>query len=137
MDRFAEKKFDVEDVARGLEGDVGPYQNVFMQEMEVMNVLVAEIVRSLKELALGFSGDLTMSDAMEALQDAIFLDRVPASWAKRAWPSQMTLALWLNNFASRLQQLEDWMGNPSELPKVTWLSGMVNPQSFLTAISQV
>merc|ERR1719231_286238 len=29
------------------------------------------------------------------------------------------------------------MGNPMELPKVTWISGLVNPQSFLTAISQV
>merc|ERR1711998_564367 len=46
-------------------------------------------------------------------------------------------SLWLNNFGSRLTQLEDWMGNPMELPKVTWISGLVNPQSFLTAISQV
>merc|ERR1719440_428781 len=107
MDRFAEKKFDVEDVARGLEGDVGPYQNVFMQEMEVMNVLVTEIVRSLKELQLGFAGELTMSDAMENLQDSLYLDRIPASWAKKAWPSLMNLTMWLKNFMDRLQQLED------------------------------
>merc|ERR1711967_2025 len=80
MERFAEKKFDVEDLARSLE-DQGPYQNVFMQEMEVMNVLVAEIVRSLKEL--------TLSDSMETLQDCLFLDRIPPAWAKRAWPSLM------------------------------------------------
>ena len=127
----------MEDLARGLEGDVGPYQNVFMQEMEIMNVLVTEIVRSLKELMLGFAGELTMSDGMEALQDALFLDRIPPLWAKRAWPSLMVLSLWLNNFGHRLAQLEDWMGNPTDIPKVTWLSGLVNPQSFLTAISQV
>merc|ERR1712146_193470 len=74
---------------------------------------------------------------MEALQDSLFLDRVPATWAKRAWPSLLSLGLWLNNFSARLVQLEEWMGNPMELPKVTWLSGMVNPQSFLTAICQV
>eukprot|EP00620_Florenciella_sp_RCC1587_P013374 CAMPEP_0182558034 /NCGR_PEP_ID=MMETSP1324-20130603/1743_1 /TAXON_ID=236786 /ORGANISM="Florenciella sp., Strain RCC1587" /LENGTH=2560 /DNA_ID=CAMNT_0024770185 /DNA_START=8 /DNA_END=7690 /DNA_ORIENTATION=+ len=136
MERFAEKKFDVEDLARSLE-EQGPYQNVFMQEMEVMNVLVAEIVRSLKELTLGFAGELTMSDMMETLQDSLFLDRIPPAWSKRAWPSLMSLSLWLNNFASRLVQLEEWMGNPMELPKVTWISGLVNPQSFLTAISQV
>merc|ERR1712216_1082078 len=28
-------------------------------------------------------------------------------------------------------------GNPMEIPKVTWLSGLVNPQLFLTAINQV
>eukprot|EP00622_Pseudochattonella_farcimen_P000406 FR734892.1.p1 GENE.FR734892.1~~FR734892.1.p1 ORF type:complete len:214 (-),score=24.64 FR734892.1:38-679(-) len=86
---------------------------------------------------LGFAGELTMSDGMEALQDALFLDRIPPLWAKRAWPSLMVLSLWLNNFGHRLAQLEDWMGNPTDIPKVTWLSGLVNPQSFLTAISQV
>jgi len=136
LERFNEKKFDVEDLARSLD-DAGPYQNVFMQEMDWMNVLITEIIRSLKELQLGFAGELTMSDAMEALQDALFLDRVPATWAKRAWPSLLSLGLWLNNFSARLVQLEEWMGNPLELPKVTWLSGMVNPQSFLTAICQV
>eukprot|EP00903_Cladosiphon_okamuranus_P006208 g6103.t2 len=97
LDKFGEKKFDVEDIARSLE-EAGPYQNVFMQEMDVMNTLLAEIVRSLKELQLGFAGELTMSDAMEGLMDALYLDKIP---------------------------------------KVTWISGLVNPQSFLTAICQV
>jgi dynein heavy chain len=108
-----------------------------MQEMDWMNVLIAEIVRSLKELQLGFAGELTMSDAMEALQDALYLDRVPASWARLAWPSLLSLQMWLVNFGLRLTQLEDWMANPLELPTVTWISGLVNPQSFLTAICQV
>merc|ERR1719231_2181365 len=41
------------------------------------------------------------------------------------------------NFTMRLNQLDEWQGNPMEIPKVTWLSGLVNPQSFLTAINQV
>lgn len=41
-----------------------------------MNTLLAEIIRSLKELQLGFAGELTMSDAMENLMDALFLDKV-------------------------------------------------------------
>lgn len=48
------------------------------QEMDVMNTLLAEIVRSLKELQLGFAGELTMSDAMEGLMDALYLDKVRA-----------------------------------------------------------
>ena len=36
--------------------ELGPYQNVFIQEMDVMNQLLAEILRSLKELQLGFAG---------------------------------------------------------------------------------
>ena len=58
MDRFGEKRFDVDDLSASLD-EKGPYQNVFLQEMEVMNKLLGEIVRSLKELALGFKGELT------------------------------------------------------------------------------
>eukprot|EP01041_Mallomonas_annulata_P000386 gene386-700_t len=136
LERFGEKKFDVEDIIRGLE-EQGPYQNVFLQEMEVMNRLLAELLRSLKELQLGFAGELTMSDAMDALKASLFLDRIPPSWQKRAWPSMRPLASWLSDLSLRLIQLEEWQNNPSEIPKITWLSGLVNPQSFLTAICQV
>ena len=47
------------------------------------------------------------------------------------------LASWTANFGDRLTQLEEWMNNPAEIPRVTWLSGLVNPMSFLTAICQV
>ena len=125
LEKFEEKNFDVEDLIKNLD-EIGPYQNVFIQEMDVMNVLLAEIRRSIKELQLGFDGELTMSEAMEELMMALYLDRVPASWAKRAWPSRMSLRVWVKNFSDRLFQLEEWMNNPSEIPKVTWLSGLVN-----------
>ena len=38
---------------------------------------------------------------------------------------------------ARLTQLEDWSNNPAEIPKCTFLSYLVNPQSFLTAVNQV
>lgn len=136
LEKFAEKMFDVEELARNLD-EVGPYENVFMQEMDVMNVLLVEIRRSLKELQLGFAGELTMSESMESLMNALYTDRVPDSWTKRAWPSLMALGPWLQNFEQRLQQLEAWLENPGEIPKCTWLSGLVSPQSFLTAICQV
>lgn len=136
LEKFDEKKFDVEDLIRNLD-EIGPYQNVFIQEMDVMNVLLAEIRRSIKELQMGFMGKLTMSDSMEELMMSFYMDRVPASWAKLAWPSKLSLGSWVKNFSDRLFQLEEWMTNPSEIPKVTWLSGLVNPTSFLTAICQV
>jgi len=136
LEKFGEKNFDVEDLVRNLD-EVGPYQNVFLQEMDIMNVLLDEIRRSIKELQLGFAGELTMSESMEGLMISLYMDRVPASWAKRAWPSMMALGAWVKNFSDRLYQLEEWMNNPSEIPKVTWLSGLVNPTSFLTAICQV
>ena len=81
LDRFGEKIFDVEDLARSLD-EQGPYQNVFIQEMDVMNVLLTEIKRSIKELLLGFAGELTMSDAMESLMTSLYMDKIPDSWAK-------------------------------------------------------
>merc|ERR1719231_572253 len=75
MDRFGEKKFDVEVLGRSLD-EQGPYQNVFMQEMDVHNVLLTEMVRSL---------------------NALFMDSIPATWAKRAWPSRRGLSSWQAN----------------------------------------
>lgn len=43
----------------------GPYQNVFFQEIEYMNALVSEIVRSLDEIDQGIKGFLTISEKME------------------------------------------------------------------------
>jgi dynein heavy chain len=71
------------------------------------------------------------------LMMALYMDKVPASWARWAWPSLRALTPWLSNFIARLQQLEEWSNNPADIPKVTWLSGLYNPQSFLTAICQV
>lgn len=136
LEKFAEKMFDVEDLVRNLD-EQGPYQNVFIQEMDIMNVLLTEIKRSIKELQLGFAGELTMSDAMENLMTSLYMDRVPATWSKLSWPSKRGFSSWVQNFMDRLNQLEEWSNNPGEIPRVTWLSGLVNPTSFLTAICQV
>merc|ERR1711988_1353685 len=47
------------------------------------------------------------------------------------------LTEWCHDLGARLVQLEEWVGNPMEIPDVTWISGLINPQSFLTAICQV
>jgi dynein heavy chain len=68
-----------------------------MQECEVMNVLIYEVVSSLKDIELAFKGELTMTEKMEALMDSIYLDKVPASWAKHAFSSNRGLGSWLDN----------------------------------------
>jgi dynein heavy chain len=67
-----------------------------------MNVLIEEILRSLGEIELAFKGELTMTDKMETLIDSIFMDRVPESWAKYAFPSTRGLGSWLDNLKHRL-----------------------------------
>lgn len=44
--------------------------------------------------------------------------KVPATWAKRAWPSLRPLASWLADFTLRLTQLEEWQNNPMEVQYV-------------------
>ncbi len=39
----------------------GPYQNVFIQEIEYMTILLTEIARSIEEIDQGIKGLLTIS----------------------------------------------------------------------------
>ncbi|GAB0197858.1 dynein heavy chain 9, axonemal [Grus japonensis] len=112
-----------------------PYVVVAFQECERMNILTSEIKRSLKELDLGLKGELTMTSDMENLQNALFLDTVPESWIKRAYPSTASLGTWFADLLTRIKELEAWTGDFS-LPSTVWLAGFFNPQSFLTAIMQ-
>mmetsp|Transcript_73791 Transcript_73791/g.123277 ORF Transcript_73791/g.123277 Transcript_73791/m.123277 type:complete len:271 (-) Transcript_73791:22-834(-) len=119
-----------------LDAEPTPFKSVFLQECERMNVLLFEMRRSLIELDMGLKGDLSISEAMEELMRALFGDIVPATWAKCSWPSLRPLASWFANMLSRQQQLADWTA-AMVTPKVTWISGLFNPQAFLTAVMQV
>eukprot|EP00232_Nephroselmis_pyriformis_P019075 CAMPEP_0182900652 /NCGR_PEP_ID=MMETSP0034_2-20130328/28990_1 /TAXON_ID=156128 /ORGANISM="Nephroselmis pyriformis, Strain CCMP717" /LENGTH=4527 /DNA_ID=CAMNT_0025034901 /DNA_START=131 /DNA_END=13711 /DNA_ORIENTATION=+ len=137
LDDLVEKlpeNFDMEDI-RGKVDEVTPYVMVAIQETERMNVLLTEMKRSLAELDLGLKGDLTMSEPMENIMIALASDGVPGSWGKLAYPSLRPLGSWLSNLLARVVQLAEWTADLS-LPKVTWLSGLFNPQSFLTAVMQ-
>ncbi|KAM6469113.1 dynein axonemal heavy chain 9 [Liasis olivaceus] len=112
-----------------------PYIVVAFQECERMNFLTSEIRRSLRELDLGLKGELTMTNDMETLHNAIFLDMVPESWIRRAYPSMSGLGSWFTDLLNRIRELETWTGD-FMLPSVVWLAGFFNPQSFLTAIMQ-
>ncbi|XP_071325394.1 dynein axonemal heavy chain 11 isoform X2 [Trachinotus anak] len=112
-----------------------PYILVCFQECEQMNLLLAEIRKSLNELDLGLRGELTISASMETLQSALFNDSVPASWARLAYPSTKTLALWFSDLICSCRELDSWTQD-FVLPAVVWLSGLFNPQSFLTAVLQ-
>lgn len=102
-----------------------------------MNILINEIVKSLQEIELSFKGELTMTEKMENLMEAIFLDKVPETWAKLAFPSTRGLGSWLDNLKQRLDQLNMWKEDPTRVPTVIFLNRLFNPQSFLTAIKQI
>eukprot|EP00921_Rhytidocystis_pertsovi_P023460 GHVQ01037522.1.p1 GENE.GHVQ01037522.1~~GHVQ01037522.1.p1 ORF type:complete len:390 (-),score=46.29 GHVQ01037522.1:403-1572(-) len=138
MDEFRDVKFNMEDISRSIpDEEKGPYQYVFLQECEYMNTLLSEIVRSMSELELGLKGELTMSDAMEAMIQSLYQDKISPSWAKLAFPSTRPLGSWLVNLKQRIEQLVEWTNEPCTIPKVVNLAMLFNPQSFLTAVKQV
>ena len=148
LDAFGDVSWDVDEIATsalavaggdGTSGSGGsPFLNVLLLELKQMNGLLAGMKRSLLALRLGFEGRLTMSESMERLELALSLDRVPTEWTKLAWPSLRSLAAWKHNLTARVTQLSDWVSlGPSEPLRVTWLPGLSNPQSFLTAVRQM
>ena len=48
----------------------------------------------------------------------------------------LRLGMWLVNLLERQKQLQDWTADLAT-PKCTWISGLFNPQAFLTAVLQV
>ena len=85
-----------------------PYVIVAFQECERMNLLTGQIKQTLKELELGLKGELTITSDMEDLENAIFLDQVPPTWALRAYPSLLGLTAWFVDLLLRIRELETW-----------------------------
>ncbi|KAL9650835.1 hypothetical protein ABK040_001885 [Willaertia magna] len=127
--------FNLEEIADRLDEERTPYQNSFYQECEYMNRLLAELDRSLKELQSGLDGLLTISDKMQELSNALYNNKVPETWSQLAYPSLRKLDIWFDDLLQRNSQLQNWAGD-LQTPKVVWISGFFNPQSFLTAIMQ-
>lgn len=102
-----------------------------------MNGLVTEMVRGLGELQQGFRGELTMTEQMEQLAEALWREALPVWWVKLGFPSTRPLRSWLVNLKERVEQLEGWIGDPLNLPRVVDVSKLFSPQTYLTAIKQV
>lgn len=112
-----------------------PYVNVCLQEVERMNILLAEIRTSLLDLEAGLAGKLNVTDAMDELANSLALNKVPATWTKYAYMSMKSLIDWFVDMKERVTQLVEWSEN-LETPPVVWISGLFNPMSYLTAIMQ-
>merc|ERR1740139_1675192 len=58
-------------------------------------------------------------------------------WGKLGFASTRSLKSWRVNLQERCAQLDDWIADPLNIPKVVDISKLFNPQSFLTAIKQL
>jgi len=131
---LAQEPFNMEELYTRVE-DQQPYISICLQECERMNILQAEIKRSLNELMQGLNGELTISETMDSLMMSLYLGKVPDSWTNLAFPSLKPLSPWIKNLEERHEQLKNWSAELT-LPNSVWLPGLFNPSSFLTAIAQ-
>ena len=128
--------YDMIDIIEKLAGEERtPFTNVFLQEIERMDILLAIMKLSLFELDLGLKGDLTISDAMDEMMNCLFNETIPPMWEKKSYPTLRALGPWVTDVLQRCAQLADWTGDLA-VPKVSWFPGFFNPQSFLTAVMQ-
>merc|ERR1712167_290367 len=74
--------------------EVTPYTGVFLQEIERMNDLIFEMRRSLIELDAGLRGDLSITEPMEIMMNAMATQKQPPKWEKLAWASRAGLGIW-------------------------------------------
>ena len=133
----SEVMFDIEDIESALDmQDIRPFENVLLQECLLSNALITEIIRSIQELRMGLHGELTMTEDMEQLAQDLAIDAVPAAWSNISYPTERSLPSWLMDLRLRIDQLQDCVARGLQLPMVTWISGLINPVSFLTAVLQ-
>jgi dynein heavy chain len=112
-----------------------PYINVAFQECNRFNRLLSAIGSGLRDVRLGLRGELTVTPAMEAIENALFFDTVPPGWGVILGPSTKPLAAWFIDVLERHKFMEAWIADFA-LPATVWLGGLFNPQALLTAIAQ-
>ncbi|CAM38695.1 putative dynein heavy chain [Leishmania braziliensis MHOM/BR/75/M2904] len=114
---------------------VQPTQVVLLQEMERWNRLVNVMKTSLKELQKALSGAIGMSSELDELESALDNGQLPQSWRRYAPATRKNLGRWIAHFQRRYQQYLSW--NMNGEPKCVWLSGLMVPDSYLSALVQV
>jgi dynein heavy chain len=98
------------------------------------NALLAAVSSSLAALARALRGQEAMGPELEAAAAAVALNRVPAAWARAAYPSRKPLAAWLADLARRVAFVSSWLTDGA--PRRFWLPGLSRPQGFVTALLQ-
>ena len=93
------------------------------RDLERMNKICTQIRSRLNELALGLSGALNISDAMDTLITCLFMNQVPPGWLKTCGQmgptgtyNKKTLSAWFADLVLRHKQFATWSSNALIVP---------------------
>jgi dynein heavy chain len=94
---------------------------VLYQELIRFNNLLSLVRSSLSAIQKAVKGLVVMSSELEVLGSALLVNRVPALWKGRSYPSLKPLSSYIADQQERLAFFRDWlMDRP---PAVFWISG--------------
>lgn len=127
------KLFNKKQIAKKFAGDIAPLTVVLQQEIDRYNKLLALCHKALSDLQKGIKGLVVISAELEAVFDALYDNKVPASWSK-SYYSVKPLGSWVRDLIVRIEQLSLWVEEGP--PKVFWIAGFTFPTGFLTALLQ-
>jgi len=127
--------FDVEAVAAQYPVKYDESMNtVLQQECIRYNALLDEMSRTLRDTVKAVRGLVVMSADLEQVADAVFDNRVPAAWERKAYPSLKPLSSWMDDLLERTGFIAKWI--ECGPPPAFWISGFFFPQAFLTGTLQ-
>mmetsp|Transcript_3023 Transcript_3023/g.9072 ORF Transcript_3023/g.9072 Transcript_3023/m.9072 type:complete len:4073 (+) Transcript_3023:47-12265(+) len=109
------KNFDMEVAAKRYPVMYNESMNtVLRQELQRFNNLLSKVRGSLQELGKALKGLVVMSADLESISNAMFINRLPDSWAKVSYPSLKPLSAYITELLDRLAFFKDWLdlGNP-------------------------
>eukprot|EP01135_Chromosphaera_perkinsii_P010177 Nk52_evm43s2039 gene=Nk52_evmTU43s2039 len=103
------------------------------QELDRMQKVIQNVRGTLKDLKLAIDGTIIMNEKLRDALDCLYDARIPAAWLAISWESS-TLGFWFSDLVARAEQFTRWLFDGR--PLTYWMTGLFNPQGFLTAMRQ-